>query len=83
MLFVYFVGNNSHLFSIPFAFFAEINFSNPSSFTDQIMVPVSKPNDGYARIKMLDSGSPLHAQLARFIVTKKKAPERSAVLATK
>ena len=36
------------------------------------MVPVSKPNDGYARIKMLDSGSPLHAQLARFIVTKKK-----------
>ena len=48
-----------------------------------MIVPVNNPNNGYARIKKLESGSPLHAQLAIFIVTKKKMPDITAVLATK
>ena len=82
VLFVYYVGNNSHLLCLAFAFLAAINSSNLSSFTDQMMVPVNKPNNGYAREKKLESGKPLHTQLARFIVTKKKIPVRRAVLAT-
>ena len=47
------------------------------------MIPVNKPNTGYARRNELESGIPVHTQLARFIVTKKKMPETTAVLATK